>query len=600
MPPVIGSYMMFPNKRLRYNPMPPNIDEIREKFFYMREPLLLKNSQEIADIVPHLSNFWRRGHEPQTMDKRDNGVQVETWECLSRQAMRPKLPSKEGVRRRKKRSEHFDGTELCEMRLQVISYTKHNLDSPGDHKRWNSQCKCIPEWAYFILHPRIRVAETNEHSHDIELMEKYKQTHALLFLGKLKMEEGFGYSAVARWIRQTYGERSKQCLDLDGTQLNNIARQWRDQNTCDMNPLVEETDEMTAIRRCTDKIMETDDTEILRAALREAVKVSHEATKATTAFLAGKNPEVTTGDAEKDPWDLTEGILCDIPEPGLPWRLTTTQTIKVRKAQLLGLPPPPLRGMREPTEAERNRPPPSPSAAEETDGQPARTAGPVQPIPRAGPVPPSPSVQTGQISSAPTGYQQLPPPPNGTNDVHPAAHPAPPYQPPQPTSAQYPQQYPYQAPPPHNQHMPPHPPPPNPSQYAPPPWANGPRPPPSPPPTQQASSYQHRPTSVAIPAPPYASPYEAIPPPPPPPHQLTPPRASLVNYESPVDPRGAQQAAGARSDRSSSGRPPYRFADDRRRSSGGATVLSNAPFARPSWTRPIATPVAVPVKPEKS
>lgn len=60
MPPVIGSYMLFPNKRLRCNPIPPNIDEIREKSFYMTEPILLKNSQEIADVVPHLSKLWRR------------------------------------------------------------------------------------------------------------------------------------------------------------------------------------------------------------------------------------------------------------------------------------------------------------------------------------------------------------------------------------------------------------------------------------------------------------------------------------------------------------------------------------------------------------
>ena len=57
-----------------------------------------------------------------------------------------------------------------------------------------------------------------------------------------------------------------------------------------MNPLVEETEEMTAIRKCTDKIMETDDIETLRGALREAVKVSHEATKAMTAFLEVKKP----------------------------------------------------------------------------------------------------------------------------------------------------------------------------------------------------------------------------------------------------------------------------------------------------------------------
>jgi len=91
MPPVKGTYMFYPNERLRYNPMPLNIDAIRENFFYMKEPILLRNSQEIADVLPHLTNLWRRGHEPQTMEKRDIDVQVETWACRTKHAMCPSL-----------------------------------------------------------------------------------------------------------------------------------------------------------------------------------------------------------------------------------------------------------------------------------------------------------------------------------------------------------------------------------------------------------------------------------------------------------------------------------------------------------------------------
>lgn len=116
---------------------------------------------------------------------------------------------------------------------------------------------------FFVRNPRGYAYDTTEHSHDMEVMDTYKQSHAPLYLGRLKMEEGSGYVAVARWIRQTYGEKSKQCQDVDGPQLNNIIRGWKDQNPYDMNPLVEETEEMAAIRKCTGKILETDDVEVL-------------------------------------------------------------------------------------------------------------------------------------------------------------------------------------------------------------------------------------------------------------------------------------------------------------------------------------------------
>lgn len=279
---------------------------------------------------------------------------------------------------------------------------------------------------------------------------------------------------------------------------------------------------------------------------------------------------MTIGNPEEHPWELTEGILADIPEPGLPWRLATVQDIKVKKAALLGKPPPPPRGM-------RDRPPP-PSTDRRTKGQPAPTAGPALPASREGPTPGTANAQPGQQSST---QQGIPPsashqPPQPTNGVPVPAHSAPPHQPPPPTSAPPPPQHTYQPmlalqqsiPP--RSHM---------SQYLPPPWAGGPRHAPPPP------NAHH--SGPAIPAPlarvssrpePYTKPYTAMPSPPPP-RQPSPPRVSLVNYENPLDGAASQASRSPALDRA---RPPYLFPDDRRRSPGHAGAPLDTPSSRPS------------------
>ena len=81
-PPIVGSYVMFPNKKLKYNPVPPDLDQVRGKLFKMDESVLLKNSQEVADYVPHITNFWRRAVSRHEVDE-ETGVQYEHWHCRS-------------------------------------------------------------------------------------------------------------------------------------------------------------------------------------------------------------------------------------------------------------------------------------------------------------------------------------------------------------------------------------------------------------------------------------------------------------------------------------------------------------------------------------
>lgn len=110
--PVLGSWMFFPNKRLKYNPLPPDVDYVRERLFNLETPVLLKNSQEVADYVPHITNIWRYSKNESQIDK-ETGVQVDLWHCRS--SVKPSKPHGEppkGLRKREKRVETVFGNDL--------------------------------------------------------------------------------------------------------------------------------------------------------------------------------------------------------------------------------------------------------------------------------------------------------------------------------------------------------------------------------------------------------------------------------------------------------------------------------------------------------
>ena len=106
MPPIVGSWLMFSNKMVKYRPMPPDIDLVREKLFKMENTILLKNSQEVADYVPHITNVWRRAVQRVEIDE-ETGLQTEYWHCRTKKAQRVRKDegTRKGIRNREKKSQ---------------------------------------------------------------------------------------------------------------------------------------------------------------------------------------------------------------------------------------------------------------------------------------------------------------------------------------------------------------------------------------------------------------------------------------------------------------------------------------------------------------
>lgn len=106
MPPIVGSWLMFSNKMVKYRSMPPDIEAVREKLFQMKESILLKNSQEVADYVPHITNVWRRAVQRVEIDE-ETGLQTEYWHCRTKKAMRLRNGEGQGkgIRNREKKSQ---------------------------------------------------------------------------------------------------------------------------------------------------------------------------------------------------------------------------------------------------------------------------------------------------------------------------------------------------------------------------------------------------------------------------------------------------------------------------------------------------------------
>jgi hypothetical protein len=106
MPPIVGSWLMFSNKMVKYRPMPPDTDIVREKLFKMETSILLKNCQEVADYVPHITNLWRRAVQRVEIDE-ETGLQTEYWHCRTKKAQRVRKDegTRKGIRNREKKSQ---------------------------------------------------------------------------------------------------------------------------------------------------------------------------------------------------------------------------------------------------------------------------------------------------------------------------------------------------------------------------------------------------------------------------------------------------------------------------------------------------------------
>jgi hypothetical protein len=248
------------------------------------------------------------------------------------------------------------------MRVRVTSFTKHadvnpfpiRIYGPSNtnghathrkvgtaerHERWGGgPCKCVAEWVHFELINKD--PELREHTHDLEVFDKYKRSEALQVLAKNKCEEGNSFSATAKWMHKTFGEISKQVSKFEKGDTANAAQMWR-KGTRDYvlrEVVPEDSEEMTTMRKCVDAIVEAD-APSLRAALREVLKDSDELTKTALAILEKHKPAIATPEPE-EPWKLTEGVsVMNLPPPGAPRRLKNNPGVHQEPART---PDPPL------------------------------------------------------------------------------------------------------------------------------------------------------------------------------------------------------------------------------------------------------------------
>lgn len=203
------------------------------------------------------------------------------------------------------------------MRLRVTSFTIH-ADTPGDHSSWG-HCKCVPEWVHFKRACVDR--EFTEHTHEQEILEKYKHSEGISVLTKLKVEEGNSSASVVKWLKKECGDRLKEAHRFDKVDVANYIKLWKAQNP-DLvlrEEVPEDSEEMTTMRRCVDAILEAD-ADPLRAALREVCKDSHDVTKRALAVLEKKASEKSAPRKEEaqEPWKLTEGAaaILNVSLPG--------------------------------------------------------------------------------------------------------------------------------------------------------------------------------------------------------------------------------------------------------------------------------------------
>jgi hypothetical protein len=180
LPPVVNGFQEWSNMRLKYNPIPDDVDTVREMFFKMENPVLI-NSQQFADYWPHISNIYSRGVGP-SMEA--NGTQVETWECRNQRRQsrhqRIKEPGGQGLRKRERKHHLLEGTEMCKLRFHLVAYIKH-ADNDDEHKKGIGNCNCVPTWLYM---EKTRLTEEYSHNHTMESLDKYKRTDALLFFAE--------------------------------------------------------------------------------------------------------------------------------------------------------------------------------------------------------------------------------------------------------------------------------------------------------------------------------------------------------------------------------------------------------------------------------
>jgi hypothetical protein len=335
LPRVVDGYQEWSNMRTKYNPIPEDLDEVREKLFKLEKPLLL-NSQQYADYWPHVSNIWARGVGP-WWDT--NGTQLETWECRNQRRQsrhqRIKTPAGQGLRKRERKLHLLEGTEMCKVRFRITAHINH-AETEEDHKKGLGTCNCVPEWMFV---ERMKASIDLLHNHTLDSLDKYKRTDAMLFFAEQKViEGGYLYAAVRKWIQDKYSQLTKEVSYLTDHDVANAARRWRVLNR--HLELVDTIPESSPEDERRDKCLEliqTTTNDGLQQALKEICKKLPEATKIALPFL--ESGQVDQSETATKKSKILEGDEIVIPLPGIPGhRLNTlfkTITPKQTPAQPL-------------------------------------------------------------------------------------------------------------------------------------------------------------------------------------------------------------------------------------------------------------------------
>ncbi|KAK4540144.1 hypothetical protein LTR36_009730 [Oleoguttula mirabilis] len=261
LPATIGSYLHYSNKRLRYTAIPDNIDEIRDKLYVLEKAVFL-TSQQIADYWPHMTNIWMRSVKH---DTDDFGVTHESWECRHRRRVIGKArPSGgQGTRHRLSKRQMLENEDACSMRIRVTYYIKH-ADTEEDHTVGFGNCKCIPEWVYM---QRTAKSRFEQHNHDIDMLDRFKRSEAMMYFVKKKAEEGYAFSVVANWLHDKYDGVTKQAQYMTKQEVANVAQAWRRANKGLVlkNSIEEPTPEEAQKLRCLDLLHTAKSEGLLRA-----------------------------------------------------------------------------------------------------------------------------------------------------------------------------------------------------------------------------------------------------------------------------------------------------------------------------------------------
>lgn len=221
-PGVLGSYVHFSNKLLKYTAIPDDVDTIRQKLFKFEKPIFL-TSQQIADYWPHMTNVWVRLIR---QADHSNGVSEENWECRLRRRVNSRHDQAgrgRGTRHRQSKRQMLEIAEACPMRICLTYYTKH-ADTDEDHKAGFGACKCVPDWLYIR---KTEKCEDSDHNHEIDMLDKFKRSDAMMFLVKKKAEEGHLFSSVIQWLHKHYDGVTKQAHFMSKQEVSNVAQAWR-------------------------------------------------------------------------------------------------------------------------------------------------------------------------------------------------------------------------------------------------------------------------------------------------------------------------------------------------------------------------------------